>query len=207
MPADQPRAVIFDIGRVLVRVDIGRAMKGFAENIRLSPEEIWSAIEKDPLMTDWQEGRISPADWHQHLNRKLGGSLSFEQFARAWNSALDPQPIHDDHTFELLAKQHKLGLLSNTDPIHVAHLESNFTFFRYFSPKARTYSCTVGASKPGPLIYREALRRVHARPGETVFVDDRPENVEAARNLGMTGIHYQSPERLISELESLGIFS
>jgi len=204
MPSDSLRAVIFDIGRVLVRVDVGRAMKGLAENIRLSPEEIWSAIEKDSRWKDWQEGRISPANWHQHLNRKLGGSLTFEQFSRVWNSALDPQAIQDDRMLASIAKHCRLGLLSNTDPIHVAHLEATHSFFRYFPPKVRTYSCIVGASKPSPLIYREALRRVEAQPAESVFVDDVQENVEAARTLGMKGIHYQSPKGLISELQSLG---
>ena len=205
MPSDSPRAVIFDIGRVLVRVDVGRAMKGLAENIRLSPEEIWAAIEKDPRWADWQEGRISPADWHQHLNRKLSGSLRFEQFSQAWNSALDPQPIQDDRILGSIAKRGRLGLLSNTDPVHVAHLETTYSFFRYFPPEARTYSCIVGASKPSPLIYREAVRRVNARPAETVFVDDVQENVDAARAMGMQAIHYQSPKGLISELQSLGL--
>src|SRR4029077_20165400 len=57
--ARRVRAVIFDIGRVLIRIDVARAMKGMASGLSLSPEELWSAIEKDPRWKDWQEGRIS----------------------------------------------------------------------------------------------------------------------------------------------------
>src|SRR5262245_60049899 len=152
MPAEEIRAIIFDIGRVLVRVDVSRAMQGLAQG-SLSPREVWTAIEKDPRWRDWQEGRISPRDWHLHLSKRLGGSLTFDQFSETWNRALDPTPIQDNSLFESLRKNFRLGLLSNTDPIHVAHLEATFDFFRFFPKQVRTYSCAAGASKPSPLIF------------------------------------------------------
>ena len=93
MPSQKIQAIIFDIGRVLVRVDVASAIENLARGISLSPQEIWTAIEKDPRWQDWQEGRISPRDWHLHLSKRLGGTLSFEQFTEAWNRALDPQPL------------------------------------------------------------------------------------------------------------------
>lgn len=202
MPASKLRAIIFDIGRVLVRVDIARAMQGLASGTSLSPAEVWSAIEKDPRWQDWQEGRITPRDWHLHLGRRLGGGLTFEQFTEVWNRALDPVPIQEDALFNRLAK-YRLGLLSNTDPIHVRHLEATYSFFKYF--QARTYSCVVGAAKPNPVIYREALRALKANAAETVYIDDVAEYVEMARRLGMAGIQYQSPGQLTADLQSLGV--
>lgn len=203
--ADAFRAVIFDIGRVLVRVDVARAMRGLADGFPLSPEEIWPAIEKDPRWPDWQEGRISPRDWHLHLAKRLGGKLTFEQFCEAWNRALDPSPLQPDAFFERLGKHFRLALLSNTDPIHVAHMESTFSFFQHFPASSRTYSCGAGASKPNPVIYQRALRSVKANAREAVFVDDLEENVEAARQLGMTGLWCRRPEQLGEELERLGV--
>jgi glucose-1-phosphatase len=197
------RAVIFDIGRVLVGVDVSRAMTGLASGLSLSPAELWSAIEKDPRWPDWQEGRMSPHDWHLHLTRRLGTTLTFEQFVAVWNLALDPKPLQDDTLLEKLSKTYRLTLLSNTDPIHVAHMEGNYSFFRFFP--ARIYSCTVGASKPSPLAYLEALRGCKVQSSEAVYIDDILPYVEAARNLGMAGIHYQSPEGLVQGLEQLGI--
>jgi glucose-1-phosphatase len=204
MTSPQLQTVIFDIGRVLVRVDVSRAMQGLAQGIPLSPQELWTAIEKDPRWQDWQEGRISPRDWHLHLAKRLGGSLSFEQFAEAWNRALDPQPIQDNSLFESLRKNFRLGLLSNTDPIHVAHLEETFDFFRYFPKSARTYSCAVGSSKPSPLIFRHALKSLRAKAETSVFIDDVEAYVNAARSLGMHGIHYQNPAALRADLTVLG---
>jgi putative hydrolase of the HAD superfamily len=205
VPGAKFRAIIFDIGRVLVQVDVSRPMSGLAQGIALSPADIWSAITNDPRWPDWQEGRISPRDWHLHLTKRLGGSLTFEQFTAVWNRAIDPVPILESDLFERLSKRYRLALLSNTDPIHVAHLESTYGFFRHFPKPARIYSCVVGASKPNPLIYREALRASKARAEEAVYIDDIPSYVEAAQRLGMTGVTFQSPEQLKSDLQMLGI--
>lgn len=205
MAAPAIRAIIFDIGRVLVRVDIRRAQVGLAKGLSLTPEELWSAIEKDPRWNDWQEGRMSPRDWHLNLSSRLGIPLDFEQFTTVWNSALDPKPILPSKVFESLWKKRRLGLLSNTDPIHVAKLESTYEFFRFFPPSTRTYSCSVGASKPNAVIYQAALKACKVRAQQAVYIDDILAYVEAARRLGMAGIHFQSPEQLRADLRGLGI--
>jgi HAD superfamily hydrolase (TIGR01509 family) len=205
VPGNKFRAVIFDIGRVIVRLDVARAVAGFAAGVSLSPADIWSAITHDPRWPDWQEGRITPRDWHLHLAKRLGGSLSFEQFTDAWNRAIDPVPMLESSLFEKLSKRYRLALLSNTDPIHVAHLESAYEFVHHFPKPARIYSCVVGTSKPDPLIYREALHATRARAEEAVYIDDIFSYVEAAQRLGMAGITFSSPEQLESDLRAVGI--
>jgi glucose-1-phosphatase len=201
--ARKVRAVIFDIGRVLIRLDVARAMNGMASGLSLSPEELWSAIEKDPHWKDWQEGRISARDWHLRMKQRFGGSATFEEFTETWNLALDPKPIHGNELFEKLSGNYRLALLSNTDPIHVAHMESRYDFFSYFP--ARIYSCAVGAAKPNPLIYREALQACKVQAEEAVYVDDIAAYVEAAERLGMAGIQFQSPGQLVVALQALGL--
>jgi HAD superfamily hydrolase (TIGR01509 family) len=197
------RAIIFDIGGVLIRVDISRAMNGLASGLSMTPQEVWSAIQKDPRWLDWQEGRISPRDWHLHLTKRLGAPLTFEQFSEVWNRALDPEPILSESFLEKLSKNYRLALLSNTDPIHMSHEEARFPFFRYFP--VRIYSYRVGASKPNPIIYGEALKACKARAEEAVYIDDVAAYSEAAQRLGMTGIVFQTPEQLQFDLHNLGI--
>ncbi len=203
MSSTRFRAIIFDIGRVLIRVDIARAMDGLASGLSLTPQDVWSAIEKDPRWLDWQEGRISPLDWHLHLNNRLGTSLTFEEFSEVWNRALDPKPIHSEAFLEKLSKNYRLALLSNTDPIHMSHEEARFPFFRFFA--IRIYSYQVGASKPNPIIYRYALQACKVGAAEAVYIDDVAAYAEAAQRLGMTGIVFQSPEQLQTDLQNLGI--
>ncbi len=203
MPANRIRAIIFDIGRVLIRVDISRATSGLASGLSLTPEEVWSAIERDPLWPDWQEGRISPRDWHLHVTKRLGASLTFEQFTEVWNRALDPNPIQSESFLERLSKKYRLALLSNTDSIHMTEEEARFPFFRFFP--IRIYSFRVGASKPDPVIYREALKACKVQAEQAVYIDDVTAYAEAAQRLGMTGIVFRSPQQLQSDLRAVGI--
>ena len=203
MPPQKIRAIISDIGRVIVGVDVSRAMQGLSSSIPVSPKEIWSAIEKDPRFVDLQDGRITARDWHLHIVRRLGGNLTYDQFIQAWNAALLPETLQPDSLWAGLSKKYRLSLLSNTDPIHVAHMESTFTFFKYFP--VRIYSCVVGSSKPNPVIYQDALRATKVKANEAVYIDDLEENVAAAKSLGMIGVHCAIPANLVESLKSVGV--
>jgi FMN phosphatase YigB (HAD superfamily) len=202
------RAVIFDIGRVIVRVDPRRAFAALASavserpspNVRpdLSPEEVWSEIQADPRWQDWQEGRMTTREWHEDVTRLLGISLGFDEFCAAWNGVLDPETILPEELFAQLGARCRLALLSNTDPLHSAFLERQFPFVRHFP--VRVYSCSIAASKPSPAIYRATLERLGLAPAEAVYIDDIAEYAEAARRLGMDAIRFENPAQLRVEL-------
>jgi HAD superfamily hydrolase (TIGR01509 family) len=201
--ASEFRAIIFDIGRVLIRVDVNRAVAGLGSSLSMTPQEVWSAIEKNPSWHDWMAGRISPRDWYLQVTKRIGATLTFDQFTSAWNQALDPQPIQSDAFLQELSNNYHLALLSNTDPIHMTYAETHYPFFQFF-PK-RIYSFQVGATKPDPVIYREALKACKVKADEAIYIDDVPAYTEAAQRLGMTGIVFQSPEQLQSDLRNAGI--
>jgi glucose-1-phosphatase len=203
MAAGKIRAIIFDIGRVLVRIDVHRALAGLAEKVALTPEELWLALEKHPSWLDWQEGRITPRDFYLSVTKRLAITLTFEQFTEIWNRVLDPQPILDNAFLAPLAKKYRLCLLSNTDPIHVAYMEAKYDFVRFFPN--RIFSCAVGVTKPNPLIYRAALQACKVEAADAVYIDDIPAYAEAARRLGLAGIVFQSPEQLSADLQALGV--
>lgn len=206
--APKPKAIIFDIGRVIVRLDLRRAFAPIAAAIRreanqpakhLSPEDAWELIRADERWNDWQEGRISPAEWHEHLMRRFNLSLSYAEFRDTWNLVLDPEPILSDKLFLRLGGSCRLALLSNTDPLHVECLERCFAFGRHFP--VRIYSCSIGASKPSPVIYSAALERLGVSACEALYVDDVQEFVDAARAMGLDAIRFETPDRLEEELQ------
>ena len=81
--------------------------------------------------------------------------------------------------------------------IETFHLRKNFLVF--FS------SCYVRSRKPEELIFRVALEVTQRSPGECVFIDDRPLNLESPRRLGINTIHHQNAEQLRSELGKYGV--
>jgi glucose-1-phosphatase len=201
---EPPRAIIFDVGRVIIPVDLARSFEALGKPDGLSADGVWIALQTDARWDDWQEGRMTPHEWHKHLCEKFRLSLTFEEFCESWNSVLDPTTLLPEALFERLAASCRLALLSNTDPIHVAHIEATFPFVRHFP--VRVYSCRAGASKPTPVIYHHALREVNALPEETLYIDDLRENVAAAIRLGMSGFHFTSPGELLSEFSRLGLW-
>lgn len=66
-------------------------------------------------------------------------------------------------------------------------------------------SCYLGLRKPDPKIFLRALQITQAAPAESVFIDDRENNVAVARDAGMHGVRFTTPEALAKDLEALGI--
>ena len=186
-----------------MRLDISAALAGFATGSTMTSKEVWAAIESHPRWRDWQEGRLSPHEWHRQFGQRFGSDLDFDAFRAAWNRALLPEPILPDTLLQQLARSFRLAVVSNTDPFHVAHLEANFPFMRHFP--LRLYSCGVGACKPDPVIYKEALNSCRAQAHEVLFIDDLAENVAGAERLGIAGIVFESAAQLERELAARGL--
>jgi len=191
-------AIIFDIGRVIIHLDPSRAIATIGAGSGLTPEKLWDAVHKDPLWDAWQEGRVTPRKWHENLNTRFRTSLSFEEFREVWNSSLSPKTILPNSLFRQLSKKCRLVLLSNTDPIHVAFMESNFSFVRYF-PK-RIYSCEAGAAKPSVKIFRAAIQAAAVPPSRILFIDDIRQYVLAARRTGLNALQFRSRAQLEAAL-------
>src|ERR1700722_15770898 len=96
MPPQKIRAIISGIGRVIVGVDVSRAMQGLSSGIALTPKEIWSAIEKDPRFPDLQDGRINAPDWPLPIVRRLGRKLTLHHLIQARNAVPLPEPLQPD---------------------------------------------------------------------------------------------------------------
>ena len=97
-------------------------------------------------------------------------------------------------------KQHGLltAILSNMGDNVLASVEREFDWIHRFDVLVWSYQ--VRMAKPDPAIYRYTLTKLGAQPEETLFLDDKPVNVEAARALGMIAIEFSTVERLREEL-------
>lgn len=204
-PLHSPKAIIFDIGRVIVRLVPERAMETLSPGASRgrSAQQLWDALQQDPRWNDWQEGRMEPREWHEHLTRELDISLEFEEFCAAWNRTLHPETILKDSFFAHLSERYKLAVLSNTDPLHSALLDAEFAFLHHFP--VRIYSCRVRSSKPSPAIYQAALDAVGVTADEALYIDDIAEYAEAAQAMGLDAIVFDSPSQLSTELIRRGL--
>jgi putative hydrolase of the HAD superfamily len=93
----------------------------------------------------------------------------------------------------------KIAVLSNM-PIEIStHMRQYAPWFRDFDYVC--FSAEVHLAKPEPAIFQACMKVVRARPEECLFIDDRAENVEAARALGMHGLQFVSVQRLAADIK------
>ena len=102
-----------------------------------------------------------------------------------------------------LHQRYRLIALSNTNELHITHIRTSIPSLAIFDDWV--VSCDVGFRKPDPEIYSIALQRGGVRAQSTIYVDDRPELVDAGRAVGLAAIRFENSQQLEDELRAIGV--
>ena len=152
---------------------------------------------KDYLIALYNTGQILPQEFYLAVKEKFKLNIDFEEFKDLWCDIFSPMPGMEDLLRELEGKV-KLGVFSNTDPLHWQYIcDTNPIMEIFVQP---TLSFEIGLQKPAAESYRHAARNVDTPVGNCFYIDDLQENVEAARQVGMRGIQFESTAQLRNEL-------
>ena len=198
-------AVIFDLGRVLVRVDFTRGlMRRFAAQSHYSDEQILEFVFREPLFKDFSKGKLDINQFYESFTARFNLDILFNDFSVIWCDIFAPMEGMED-LVEDIAASHKIGLLSDIDPLHWSYLIQNYVFLKRFSQPVLSYQ--IGALKPSPKCYRAAAESVDEPPGKCLFIDDRQINILGAKKSGMQAILFKNPASLKQELRQLHIIS
>lgn len=198
----QYKAVLLDLGRVLVYFDFERAYRAFEALCPCPAPEMPKRLLATDLVQGYETGRIPPRDFHARFCELIGLQLDYERFCEVWTSifthALLPESL-----IEELAKRYRLILLSNTNPIHFGMIRETYPHLRHFHDLVLSYE--VGAMKPDEAIYRAAIERAGCKPEECFYADDIPRFVEGGRRAGLDAVQFESREQLEREMRARGI--
>jgi putative hydrolase of the HAD superfamily len=197
------RTVIFDLGRVIVPFDFGRAYDRMSARSGLPEAEIRERIRATGLVPRLESGQIEAEPFVEQLCAALGCPLSFDEFRGIWFSIFSAETLIPESLLESLKGRYRLLLLSNTNSIHYEMVERAYPHLRHFDHHVLSYK--VGAMKPDEAIYREALRHAQAGAAECFFTDDIPEYVEGARRMGIDAVQFHSHEQIVRELRARGV--
>lgn len=198
------RAVIFDLGKVLVHFDWKRSATAMARRSAKSYNEILQLVTQSPLALDFERGKISTEDFFVQLSQSMDYGGTIDELRHLWNDIFEPIQKHID-LISLLKSQYSVGLISNTNASHVAWIEERYGFLHQFD--VRVYSHETGLIKPDRAIYEIACSRLDVAMPEALFIDDLPANVEGAKAAGMRAIHLTPEILLIDELRREKILS
>lgn len=184
------KVAVFDLGNVFVSVEPERAISELmAFDLEIDAPSFLEKLSKSEASIQFQMGRITPKEFYRSIIAHLGEHIPFDTFRAIYQNIFDPiQPMID--LLPRLSKAYTLVLLSNTDVLHIEYIDREYGFFHYFHHLLFSYE--VQLVKPDPAIYQKALQLAGSKSGEAVYIDDKLENVMAAQDMGMAGIHFKN---------------
>ncbi len=200
-----PKAIIFDLGNVLIDFNHRIAVRRISKFTGNGGEEIYNLFFDSELTGLFEEGKISPQQFFQELKYKLNLKLNYEEFVPIWNEIF----FFSERNLEVynlargLKKHYKIALLSNINVLHFEYVEKTFPILDAFHNIITSFKAQ--ARKPKKEIYQETLEILNATPKDTFYTDDRKELIESAKELGIQAHVFTNPEQLKRDLRKTGV--
>ena len=123
-----PKALLFDLGDVIVGLDFAKAYRAAARLTRSRAEEIPEIISRANLAGPYERGDLSNEEFHRRFCEALDMELEYDQFEQLWGDMFQPETLLPDRWFERLTRDYRLLLLSNTNDITFGSFESTTPF-------------------------------------------------------------------------------
>lgn len=178
------KAVIFDLGRVLIEYDQQATMEALANVSRAPVQQIRQLFGS--IATKLDIGEIGAIELHRLLVEQMGTTTDYSAFEAAFCISMARNEEALNYVAHLRSKGIKIGIISNTNQGHSGYLHKILPELKLFDTVI--FSNEVGLRKPNVEIYQLALHNLGILPAEAIFVDDISENVMGAQLLGMGGI-------------------
>lgn len=205
MAGQNIRAIIFDLGRVMVDFDYRIAAKKISSFTAKGPEEIFDLFFDSNLTGAFEEGKICAQDFFLRVKEMLDLKLDYAGFLPIWNEIFFLSPANKE-VYALAAKlkaRYRLALLSNVNILHFDYLQKEFPVFGVFDDIFASFQ--MGLRKPDPRIYENTLKSLGIPAPCAFYTDDRPELVESALRLGIRGFVFEGVEKLKKDLSENNI--
>lgn len=184
-----PKAIIFDLGNVLLPIDLSLTYEAFSAYSSLSSSEIASAILVDQLWVPYESGQQTDLEFRDFLRSQLDLTISDADFDNAFSALLLDFHAGVYEWIASLKSQYHLILLSNTSSIHAERFtkvslgpegQNLFSLFNHVY-----YSYEMGLVKPDLAIYQQVLNEQGFSAEEVLFFDDNVANINSAKSMGI----------------------
>lgn len=203
---NEVEVILFDLGKVILpfhHYQIAEKLSPFVKREDFKdPQKIFSYlfdVEKG-VVNGYEVGKATSLEFFQSLKEFLCLSLTFEEFKPIWNDIFwENEEV--SHIIHRLKGKKRLGLVSNTNPLHFDYILSKFSIVKVFDQWILSHQ--VGFKKPAPEIFQRAMEWASVSPRKILFIDDMENHVRVAISLGMQGLHFISPQQLRKDLNRI----
>lgn len=201
--AGKASIVVFDIGNVLIEWD---------------PRHLYRKIFADADRMEWFLTEVCTPDWNLEQDRGRLFADAVALLAKDYPDLAEEIAAYDRRWEEMVPGEIK-GSVEILEGLRASGVRNfaitNFSHEKFAQARQRfgflngfegvIVSGEEKVLKPDPAIYRLLLDRYGLVPGDCLFIDDSPKNVEGARAVGMHGHHFQNPAALAAELKAHGL--
>lgn len=193
--------IIFDLGGVIYDIRYENIADKFRSYGITEFEKLYSKASQTDTIDLFEEGKISPDEFRDYLRTLSPVSLSDEQIDEAWNAILIGIPKERLEFLGMLRLKYNILLYSNTNQINYDKFTSElrekygFDIFEVTFKKAY-FSQILHIRKPKAEGFKAILSEQGLNPEETLFIDDSPQHIEAARKVGINAYHLTGGETI-----------
>jgi len=205
------RNIIFDLGGVLLNIDYQATINEFKKLGINNFDDLFTQAAQIQLFDQFDKGEISPDSFRDELRRISGVPLQDEEIDKAWNAMLFDLPAKRIALLELVRKNYRTFLLSNTNAIHypayTEYLETRYGFSDLSALFEKQYlSFRIGMRKPDKEVYGLVLDENGLKPSETLLIDDSLQHVDGAREAGLHAVCLDVEKTEVSDLFNKNAF-
>ena len=198
-----PKAVVFDLGKVLLDFDYSIAVNKLLPSCTASMETIREILSGSRLHLDYECGLMSSQEFFEKLRKLTGYTGTFEAFEDAFGPIFSAiEPMVDLHQ-RLKKADVPLCVFSNTNEIAIHHVRIRFPFFNTFDRFVLSYEHR--AMKPDAELYEEVENELGMVGSDLLYYDDRPENIQTGIARGWRTVLHETPEASIAAARSAGL--
>jgi len=194
-------SIIFDWGGVLIDDPEPGLMQYCADALAAPNEDYIKAHRK--FTADFQKGLIMEDTFWARICGELSVPKpeAFSLWAKAFEAVYSPRVDMFSLARSLSKNGYKIALLSNAEPPAMQYFYQQ----RYDMFDTLVFSCEEKTRKPERKIYELALERLGSQPTQSIFVDDKPEYINGAQEVGINTVLFQSMDQVRHELARLGV--
>ena len=183
----RPVAVVFDLGNVLLPINLDLTYAAFASYTHYyAAEEIKYRTEQESLWLAYESGLVSCAQFRESICSRFQMECTDAEFDQAFSALLLDFPTDVVSFIEEVKSKFPVYLLSNTSKIHSQLFLQNDNLFNQFESLHLSYE--MGLSKPDKQIYQQVMDRNALQAHQIIFFDDNPSNVQSAKEFGWDAV-------------------
>jgi putative hydrolase of the HAD superfamily len=181
------KTVIFDLGGVVVDLDLNLSVNAFRDLGIKEPERFIQHGVHSDIFLKLEVGEITEKEFFAGIRELAGKDITEGEIRSAWCAMFTELPAERVRIIEKLKKEHRVILLSNTNSIHRDHFDGMADGYKSLSDLFHEvyYSFILHDHKPNISVFEKVLEKENIDPKETLFVDDAQKNIAAARETGM----------------------